>query len=123
VGPAELIDYMNRVRAPFNVNALGQAAALAALDDREHVEMSRSVNRVERARLERELAALDVTVVPSQANFVFVDAKRPGRELYQALLRKGVIVRPLGNTSFLRITVGTPEENGLALRALSEVLA
>ena len=77
----------------------------------------------ERARLQEELAKLDVGVVPSQANFVFVDARRPGRELYQELLKKGVIVRPLGQTSFLRITVGTADENTRALAALKEVLA
>ena len=123
IGPTDLVDYINRVRAPFNVNALGQAAALAALDDREHVERSRAQNATERARLQEELAKLDVGVVPSQANFVFVDARRPGRELYQELLKKGVIVRPLGQTSFLRITVGTADENTRALAALKEVLA
>jgi histidinol-phosphate aminotransferase len=123
VGPAPLIDYMNRVRAPFNVGSLGQVAALAALDDREHVDKSRAQNSRERARLEPALRELGLEVAPSQANFVFVDAKRPGREVYERLLRKGVIVRPLGNTSFLRITVGTPRENDRLLVALSEVLA
>ncbi len=123
VGPAKLIDYMNRVRAPFNVNALGQAAAIAALDDHEHVAKSRASNSRERARLSAALVELGLQIAPSQANFVFVDAARPGRELYDKLLRKGVIVRPLGTTSFLRITVGTPAENDRLLAALSEVLA
>ena len=123
VGPAPLIDYMNRVRAPFNVNGLGQVAALAALDDLEHVEKSRSMNRTERARVSTELGRLGLTVTPSQANFVWVDLGRPGREIYQRLLYKGVIVRPIGNGNHVRITVGTPPENQRLFDALSEVLA
>jgi histidinol-phosphate aminotransferase len=123
IGPAKLIDYMNRVRAPFNVGTLGQVAALAAIDDAEHVERSRTHNSRERARLEPALRELGLVVAPSQANFVFVDARRPGRELYERLLRKGVIVRPFGDTTYLRITVGTTSENDRLLVALSEVLA
>lgn len=125
VGPAPIIDYMNRVRAPFNVNAVGQAAAMAALDDHEHVERSRRTNQSERARV---LAALGdmpgVEVAPSQANFVFVDVGRSARDVYDRMLRKGVIVRPLGPLeTCLRITVGRPEENTRMLEALSGVLA
>lgn len=123
VGPAKLVDYINRVRAPFNVGSVGQAAAIAALDDHEHVERSRELNRSERARVAKALTELGVKVAPSQANFVFVDAGRPCREVYDRLLRKGVIVRPMGTTTFLRITVGTPPENDRMLQALSEVLA
>ena len=123
IGPKNLIDYMNRVRAPFNVGSVGQAAAMAALDDREHVDKSRAMNKSERARVAAALSELGVEVAPSQANFVFVDAKRSCREVYDELLRKGVIVRPMGNTSFLRITVGTPAENDRLLTALAEVLA
>jgi histidinol-phosphate aminotransferase len=123
IGPAQLIDYMNRVRAPFNVGSLGQAAAIAALDDHEHVARSRALNTSERTRVAVALSELGLKVPPSQANFVFVDAGRPGREVYTALLQKGVIVRPLGATPFLRITVGTPRENDRLIEALSEVLA
>ncbi len=123
IGPKNVIDYMNRVRAPFNVGTLGQVAALAALDDFEHVQHSRTVNSEQLARLQRELGSLLLTVIPSQANFVFVDARRPGRELYDALLRKGVIVRPLGASTFLRITVGTPQENDRLLGAMAQVLS
>lgn len=123
IAPPRLVDYMNRVRAPFNVGSLGQAAALAAIDDAAHVERSRTENAAQRARLERELSRFDITVVPSQANFVFVDARRPGRELYEVLLRQGVIVRPLGASTFLRITVGTPDENTRLLSAMEKVFA
>ncbi len=125
VGPAELVGYMNRVRAPFNVNAPAQAAAIAAIDDVEHVERSRSENKAQRARLLVALADLPgVKVVPSQANFVFVDVGRSARDVYDKLLRKGVIVRTLGPlATSLRITVGRPAENDRLLAALQEVLA
>lgn len=123
IGPAQIIDYVNRVRPPFNVSGVGQAAAIAALDDHEHVEKSRRMNAEERARVTRELGALDVRVVPSQANFVWVDVKRPNRDVYDALLRKGVIVRPVGGPTFLRITIGTPAENDRMLASMREVLS
>jgi histidinol-phosphate aminotransferase len=123
IGPARLIDYMNRVRAPFNVNALAQIAAVAALDDAEHIDKSRSLNRSERARVQAAFGRLGLGVTPSQTNFVWVDLHRPGREVYQLLLQKGVIVRPIGNGNHVRITVGTPAENDRLLEALNEVLA
>lgn len=124
VGPARLVDYMNRVRAPFNVSGVAQAAAIAALSDKDHVENSRGHNLRERERLTRELTRLGVSVAPSQANFVLADVKRPARPIYDALLRKGVIVRPFGNLpTSLRITVGTSAENSRFLESLGEVLS
>ncbi len=123
IGPTDIVDYMNRVRAPFNVGAVGQAAAIAALDDVAHLDTSREQNRAQRDRLLREIPRLGVKVAPTQANFVFVDAGRPGREVYAAVLRKGVIIRPLGPSNFLRITVGTEQENDRLLAALGEVLS
>ena len=122
IAPANIVDYMNRLRNPFNVGSVGQAAAMAALDDREHVQRSRELNRTERARLSAELERLGLGVVPSQANFVFVDLKRPAREVYDRLLRKGVIVRVIGSPSGVRITVGTADENTRLISALKEVL-
>ena len=100
---------------------VGPMAALAALDDRAHVERSVTTNRQERARLTAELRALGLSVPDSQANFVFFEADRPGREVYEKLLRQGVIVRPFGDTRFLRVTVGLPAENDRFLRAFREV--
>jgi histidinol-phosphate aminotransferase len=117
----EICDYVHRVRMPFNVNAIGQVAARAALEDHEHVERSRRLNAQEIVRLEKNLKG----ALPSQANFVLVDlGERSGRDLYQALLRKGVIVRPMasyGLPHHLRITVGTETENTRLLHALAEV--
>jgi histidinol-phosphate aminotransferase len=124
VAPAEMVDYMNRVRAPFNVSTPGQAAALAALSDTEHVKRSRELNQRERARLTRELGLLGLRVVPSQANFVYVDVGRPARPIYDGLLRRGVIVRPFGALpESLRVTVGTEAENDRFLAALREVMS
>jgi histidinol-phosphate aminotransferase len=124
IGPSVLIDYMNRVRAPFNVSVVGQAAAIAALSDRDHVERSAAHNRRERERVSAELTALGLTVAPSQANFVLVDVGRPARPVYDALLRRGVIVRPFGNLpTSLRITIGTESENTRLITSLREVLS
>ena len=124
VGPARLVDYMNRVRAPFNVSGVAQAAAIAALSDTEHLENSRSHNLRERERLTRELTRLGLRVAPSHANFVLADVGRPARPVYDALLRRGVIVRPFGNLpTSLRITVGTSSENSRFLESLAEVLS
>jgi histidinol-phosphate aminotransferase len=122
IGPASLIDYLLRVRQPFSVSSLAQRAALAALDDVEHVERSVALNRRERARVSAALVELGLAPPPSQGNFVFFDLGRPGRDLYDRLLKQGVIVRPFGATSFIRVTVGTPEQNDRFLTALREVL-
>src|SRR5690606_21757327 len=114
-----------RTRPPFNVSTLGQVAARAALADPEHVARYVELNRKERARLTAALTELGLTVAPSQANFVLVDFARPGQEVYERLLRMGVIVRPMPppTASWLRITVGLPEENERLLGAVRELLA
>ena len=123
IGPANLIDYMNRVRAPFNTTLPAQAAGIAALDDQAHVARSRESNAIERARLTRELVAIGLEVAPSQANFVLVNVGRPARVVYDRLLERGVIVRPFGNMpTSLRVTCGLPHENDRFLTALAQVL-
>jgi len=124
VGPRQLIDYMNRVRAPFNVSTLAQAAAIAALDDQAHVAGARSLNQSERQRVTAALEARGLWVAPSQANFVLVDVKRPARPVYEALLKQGVIVRPFASLpTSLRVTLGTERENDRFLTALQAVLS
>ncbi len=123
VGAPELVNYLHRVRQPFNVNGLAQLAAIAALEDTAHVERSRALNLSERARLTRELTEAGLEVVRSQANFVFVHTGRNARAIYDGLLRKGVIVRAFSDLpDALRITVGLPEENTRLLGALGSVL-
>jgi histidinol-phosphate aminotransferase len=124
IGPRNLTDYMNRVRAPFNVSSHAQAAAMAALEDHDHVQTARALNQKERKRVTETLTARGLSVAPSQANFILVDVKRPARAVYDALLQKGVIVRPFASLpTSLRVTLGTERENERFLGALAEVLA
>ncbi|GIX06236.1 MAG: histidinol-phosphate aminotransferase [Candidatus Poribacteria bacterium] len=125
IGRPELISWLNRVRQPFNVNALGQAAARAALEDQGHLEKGRRINQVGMAYLEEALRSLGLEVVPSVANFLLVHLKRSGARVAEALLRRGVIVRPMGGYRFpdsIRVTIGLPEENERFVAALREVL-
>lgn len=125
IGDPALVGYMNRIRMPFNVCSPGQEAARAALDDLEHVERSRRVNGEGLCQLEAGLSKLCVRAYPSAANFVLVDLGREAHPIYEALLRKGVIVRPLrplGLERHVRISVGVAEENARTLRALEDVL-
>jgi histidinol-phosphate aminotransferase len=126
VARAELVEYIDRVRAPFNVNLVAQAAGVAALDDAEHLEASRALVRSERPFLAEGLAALGASVAPSQGNFLLADFPgRPAKDLFEALLREGVVVRPMGGYGFptaQRITVGTRAENERCLAALRRIL-
>ena len=122
VGDATLIGLLERARHPFNLNLLGEVAALAALDDREHLERTIAANAAGRDLLTRELQALGIEVTPSAANFVLA---RAGAKTYDGLLRRGVIVRPMagfGLAEHIRITVGTEAENDRFLEALRETL-
>lgn len=117
-------DLLNRVRQPFNVNSLAQAAAIAALADTAYVEESARVNREGMRQIEAGLAGLGVAFVPSHGNFLLVNVG-DGARVYAALLRDGVIVRPVGNyglPGFLRVTVGLPSENERFLTALGRAL-
>jgi histidinol-phosphate aminotransferase len=116
-----IAELLNRIRQPFNVNLLGQAAALAALGDEAHVVRSRELNREGLAQLRAGLSQLGIGVAPSAGNFVFADLGRPAASYYEALLRAGVIVRPLANYGLprhLRISVGLPEHNARFLDAM-----
>jgi histidinol-phosphate aminotransferase len=121
VTTAEIAGYLNRVRPPFNANSLAQRAALAALGDEEHVAKSRAMNQAEMASVRAGLVALGLRPLPSEANFLYFDAGRDGRIVFEALLREGVIVRHIeGN--HVRVTIGLPEENRQFLQALKQVL-
>jgi histidinol-phosphate aminotransferase len=125
VARPELLEAMARVRLPFNTSSLAQAAALAALDDTEHVRRSRENNRAGLAQLESGLRALGLEPIPSVANFVMVTLGQPAAAVVEALLQRGVLVRPLGWMGFpnaIRITVGTQEENQRLLEALAAVM-
>ncbi|HEU0198677.1 MAG TPA: histidinol-phosphate transaminase [Nevskiaceae bacterium] len=122
----EIADLLNRVRPPFNVNSLGLLAAEVALDDQAHVADTIELNRRERARLQRELTAMGLHLLPSQANFVCIDFGRESAPIHRGLLEQGVIVRPMASyamPNFLRVTVGTEAQDSRFLRTLQAVLA
>ncbi len=125
-GAPWLVELLNRVRPPFNVNSVAQAGALGALGDPDHVRRSFTHNAQAMALLETELKAMGVGVVPSQANFLTFCLDHDARWVFDALLLKGVIVRHLasfGMPDCIRVTVGTESENRRFLSALGEVLS
>jgi len=120
----QVADLMNRVRQPFNVSDIAQAAAVAALFDDEFVEQSRLLNKQGRQTLTEGFLRLGLQWIPSHGNFVCVKVGR-GAEIFQRLLKQGVIVRPIasyGMPEYLRITIGTESENARFLSALEAVL-
>jgi histidinol-phosphate aminotransferase len=117
----EIVEEMNKVRAPFNTNSLAQAAALSALADEEHLRRSREVNEEGKEYLYRELSSMGLRFVPTEANFIYVTLEGDSNELYKALLRRGVIVRPMGPDA-IRVTVGLPGENGRFVESLKAVM-
>jgi histidinol-phosphate aminotransferase len=124
IGPEEGIEALDRVRQPFNVSAMAQEAALAALDDEAHVVRTRRMVARGLRQLERGLRDLGVDYTPSVVNFMLVRTGE-GRRVFQDLQRRRVIVRPMdgyGMPDRIRVTVGTPRENRLFLAALESVL-
>lgn len=122
----ELADILNRVRQPFNNNMLVLAAAEAALTDDEHLQQTIAVNAQGMQQLTEGFKNLGLEWIPSAGNFVLVDLKQEGLPVYEALLRRGVIVRPVSVyelPNHLRISIGTKEENQLFLEALTDILA
>ena len=125
VASPDVLDAVLVIREAFGTNSVAQAAAAAALSDVEHLRRSLELNRREKPRLAEALAARGFTVLPSLTNFVTFDTGGSGREVFQRLLARGVIVRPLdpyAMASFLRVSVGTPAENDAFLAALDGVL-
>jgi histidinol-phosphate aminotransferase len=120
----EMAALLNRVRQPFNVNAIGQAAAMAALDDREFVTKCVNENRKGLVQLEAGFRALGLEIVPSVANFLLVKVGE-GAAVFVELQKRGVIVRPMrayGMPEWLRVTVGTPAQNERLLATLADIL-
>jgi histidinol-phosphate aminotransferase len=126
VMPQRLAELLNRIRQPFNVNSIAQAAALAAMDDEDFVVRSLEHNAAEMARISKAVEKMGFTVTPSFTNFVLIDlAGLDGREVYDRLLEKGVIVRPMapyGLPGTIRVTPGLADENDMFLEALKEVV-
>ncbi len=125
IGHPTLVAEMNKLRTPFNVTSIGQAAALAALDDPEHVQRSAEMNRAERKRLYIELRRLGLNPVPSETNFLFIQLGQNAKSFCDELLHEGVIVRPMAWMGFpdaIRISVGNPGENTKLLGAIAHLI-
>jgi len=126
LAPPHLIRWIDQVREPFNTGSLAQVAAVEALKDNTHVVRTLEANAAGRQRYMEAAAELGLKAVPSEANFVLIDIGRDDLPVYQALLRRGVIVRtgtPLGLPNHIRVTVGTPPQVERFITALAEVLA
>jgi histidinol-phosphate aminotransferase len=129
IAQPELTDMLNRIRQPFNVNVLAQAAAIAALNDKAFLMESARINSQGYQQLTQAFDALGLTYVPSYGNFVLVkvgDDDAAGARINLAMLKQGVIVRPVGNyglPQWLRISIGLPEENAVCINALKIALS
>ncbi len=124
IGHPALIAALEKIRQPFNINSLAQAAAMAALDDHEHLGRTRANNRAGLRYLETELRRMKIEFVPSAANFVLLRVGNGGH-VFAELQKRGVIARPMGGYGlgeWIRVTVGTPAENERFIAALGEVL-
>jgi histidinol-phosphate aminotransferase len=117
----DIANFLNRVRPPFNANSLAQRAALAALNDDEHVAKSRALNQAGMDQVVNGLRTLGFGPIPSETNFVYFDVGCDGRLVFDALLRLGVIVRHIEGR-MIRVTIGQEDENTLFLAALGKVL-
>ncbi|MFM7658451.1 MAG: histidinol-phosphate transaminase [Burkholderiaceae bacterium] len=125
----ELTDLLNRIRQPFNVNSLAQAAAVAALNDDEYLHESAKLNADGYRQMTEAFTQMGIEFVPSYGNFILFragDDDGAGARVNLELLKKGVIVRPVGNyglPQWLRVSIGLPHENEVFLKALRSVLA
>jgi histidinol-phosphate aminotransferase len=121
-----LAEYLQRARNPFHLSSLALSAAQAALNDREHLARAITHTIDGRAYLQRQLGELGLSVWPSQANFILFKTEFPTSDVFEGLLRRGILIRPLAGfylPDHLRVTVGLPDENRRFIAALGEVLA
>jgi len=126
IAAPKMIQLLERTREPFNVNLMAQKAALAGLSDKEHIQKSRYVNNKGRDFLYKTFEEMGLRYIPTQANFVMVDLQKNSKEVFIELQKKGVIVRTgdiFGMDTFIRVTIGTTDENERFINALKEVLA
>lgn len=125
VASAQIITYINQVREPFNTSRIAQAAAKAALTDYDFIEECRTKNYEGIEYLHEQFDALGLSYFPGNGNFVFVDVGSSGMEMFQSLLGKGIIIRAGFSKypTYIRVSVGTPEQNEKFMSALKLALA
>ncbi len=125
IGEKEIIGFMNRVRQPFNVNSVAQAAAIASLRDKEHITNSKIVISEGKQFLYKSLDSMGLSYVKSDTNFILVDVRKNGRVIFEKMLKKGVIVRSMEAyklNNYIRVTIGTMAENRKFVNALKALL-
>ncbi|NLK42959.1 MAG: histidinol-phosphate transaminase [Tissierellia bacterium] len=121
IGNKEILQYINRVRGPFNVNSLAQVAAIAAIEDEEFLKKSYEINLQGKNFLYEEFDKLKLHYVPSETNHILVNVGRDGQEVFIEMQKRGVIIRPvMGN--YIRVSIGTMDENKMFIENLIEVL-
>ncbi len=126
LGPAALMSYFARMRTTFSVSAVAQAGALAALDDEAHTRKAVENNAVQAERLVGEISALGYRVAPTWANFLYCELGEDAAAIAKRFQAEGVIIRPLGAwgaPTAIRVTIGTPEQNEIFLKAFQKVMA
>lgn len=125
ISGSDIADILNRVRQPFNTNLLAQTAALASLDDPDHLLRSMELNEQGKQFLQQSLDLLGLRYLPSMGNFLAINVARDGAGLYQQLLQEGVIVRPVANYAmpeYIRVTIGTADQNVRFIDTLKKCL-
>jgi histidinol-phosphate aminotransferase len=121
----QLVDYLNRIRGPFNVNRLAQKAAVTALESQSHVEICQNLNDKEKNFLYQKFEELELEYIETHANFLMVDTQMTAAEVFRKLQQQGVIIRPgnqFGMDSWIRVTIGTRADNEYFIRKLKSVL-
>lgn len=121
IGKKEILENINKVRGPFNVNSLAQVAALAAIDDEEFLKKSYDANLEGKNYLYEEFEKMNLKYVPSETNHIFVNIGKNGQEAFVEMQKRGVIIRPMAG-DFIRVSIGTMEENKLFIEKLKEVI-
>jgi len=125
VASEEIVSYIERIRPPFNVSSVAQAAAVSALDDKQHIQRSKKLVSDEKKYLYKELEKIGLDFIPSAANFILINVKQDGQIIFEKLLRKGVIVRAMdeyGLKKFIRVTIGTQTENRKFIKEVIKVI-
>ncbi|MDP4096636.1 histidinol-phosphate transaminase [Paenibacillus sp. P96] len=124
MGQPEVIRLINQVREPFNTSRIGQAAAVAALDDQDFVHECRTKNTAGIAYLQNEFKRLGLASFPAHGNFILVDVGRPSREVFELLLQQGIIIRAgfAKYPTYIRVTVGSQTQNETFISTLEQVL-
>ncbi len=125
IASRDLITYFNKIRQPFNVNALAQCAACAVLDDSEYVDESKRIVDEGKKYLYEELSKMGLYFLKSETNFILINVKKDSRDVFQSCLRRGVVIRDMKAyklDTFIRITVGLPHENRKIIAVLKDVI-